>query len=102
MSEFANVTVVREANVYFNGGVTSRTVIFGDGSKKTLGVMLPGEYSFTTAMPETMEILAGEIDLKVAEGWRRYRVGEFFHVPGDTTFTVRAVTLVDYCCSFHG
>ena len=49
MSEFNNVTVVREANVYFDGGVTSRTVLFADGSKKTLGIMLPGEYEFGTA-----------------------------------------------------
>lgn len=102
MSEFTNVTVVREANVYFSGAVTSRTVIFGDGSRKTLGVMLPGEYTFTTGVPETMEILSGEIDLKGAEGWTRYRTGDSFQISGDTTFTVRAVTLVDYCCSFHG
>lgn len=102
MSEFANVTVIREANVYFGGGVTSRTILFADGARKTLGIMQPGEYSFTTAAPETMEILNGELDLKVPEGWRRYRQGDSFHVPGETTFTVRAVTLVDYCCTFHG
>lgn len=42
MSEFRNVTVVKNANVYFGGKVTSRTVLFEDGSRKTLGVMLPG------------------------------------------------------------
>lgn len=102
MSEYTNVTVVREANVYFNGGVTSRTIIFGDGSKKTLGVMLPGEYTFTTGVPETMEILSGELDLKVPEGWKRYRSGDSFDLPAETAFTVRSLTLVDYCCSFLG
>lgn len=43
MSEFQNVTVVREANVYFDGKVTSRSVVFEDGTKKTLGFMLAGE-----------------------------------------------------------
>ena len=49
MPEFKNVTVIKKANVYFDGKVTSRTVMFPDGSKKTLGVMLPGEYEFSTA-----------------------------------------------------
>ena len=63
MSEFKNVTVVREANVYFDGKVTSRTVLFADGSKKTLGVMLPGEYEFGTGDKEIMEIFSGDMDV---------------------------------------
>ena len=59
MSEFKNVTVVREANVFFNGGVVSRTVLFADGSKKTLGLMQPGSYEFSTKTGEEMEILWG-------------------------------------------
>ena len=59
MSEFQNVTVVKEANVYFDGKVTSRTVVFPDGTKKTRGIMVPGEYSFNTGAPELMDILAG-------------------------------------------
>ena len=48
MSEFANVTVAKAANIYFYGHVTSRAVTFADGSVKTLGIMLPGEYEFGT------------------------------------------------------
>jgi uncharacterized protein YaiE (UPF0345 family) len=48
MSKFENVTVIKEANVYFDGRVTSRVLEFADGSKKTLGIMLPGEYEFGT------------------------------------------------------
>ncbi|MBE0435121.1 MAG: DUF1255 family protein, partial [Methylomicrobium sp.] len=48
MSEFHNVSVIKKANVYHNGNVTSRTVKFADGSIKTLGFMLPGEYTFNT------------------------------------------------------
>ncbi len=59
MSEFTNVTVVKKANIYFDGKVTSRTVIFADGVKKTLGVMLPGEYTFNTGAKELMEIQVG-------------------------------------------
>jgi len=56
MSEFQNVTVVKRANVYFDGKVVSRTVVFADGAKKTLGIMQPGEYEFSTGDKEIMEI----------------------------------------------
>ena len=52
MSQFDNVSIVKKANAYFDGKVTSRTVIFSDGSKKTLGIMMPGEYEFSTLESE--------------------------------------------------
>jgi uncharacterized protein YaiE (UPF0345 family) len=61
MKTFENVTVELEGNSYFDGTVTSRTVNFPDGSKKTLGFMLPGEYEFSTAAAELMEITSGEL-----------------------------------------
>ena len=102
MSEFSNVTVVREANVYFGGGVTSRTVLFPDGSKKTLGIMQPGEYEFTTGAPEIMEILAGELTVQLPGDteWRPVKGGESFEVPAKSRFALRVTTLADYCCSF--
>ena len=102
MSEFANVTVVKAANVYFDGKVTSRTVKFADGSTKTLGYMLPGEYEFGTAKPEVMEILAGELDVLLPgeTEWRAIHGGESFDVPGDSKFQLRIKTGTDYCCSF--
>jgi uncharacterized protein YaiE (UPF0345 family) len=79
MSQFENVTAVREANIYFDGKVTSRTVIFKDGSKKTLGIMLPGDYEFGTAEKEVMEILSGDLDIQLPDsGWQHNkRRGEF-------------------------
>ena len=66
MSEFKNVTVVKKANVYFEGKVISRSVLFPDGTKKTLGIMLPGEYEFGTDDKEVMEILSGDLDISLA------------------------------------
>ncbi len=63
MAEFNNVTVIKKANVYFDGNVTSRSIIFEDGSRKTLGIMLPGDYEFNTSEKEIMEILAGDLDV---------------------------------------
>jgi uncharacterized protein YaiE (UPF0345 family) len=102
VSEFRNVTVVREANVYFGGGVTSRTVLFPDGSKKTLGIMQPGEYEFQTAAAERMEILAGELQVLLPgeRAWRAVKGGEEFRVPAQASFRLRVETLTDYCCSF--
>ena len=102
MSEFQNVTVVREANVYFGGGVTSRTVLFPDGSKKTLGIMQPGEYEFSTGAAELMEILSGRLDVLLpgAGQWKTVSGGESFRVPPAAKFGLRVHALTDYCCSF--
>jgi uncharacterized protein YaiE (UPF0345 family) len=101
MSEFTNVTVKREANVFFNGGVTSRTITSSDGSRKSLGIAQPGEFTFTTDGAEVMEILSGQLEVKVGEGaWRQVKGGEAFDVPPNTTFIMKVSTIVDYCCSF--
>ncbi len=102
MPEFSNVTVMKKANVYFNGNVTSRTLRFADGSIKTLGFMLPGEYKFNTGDPEIMEIQSGELEVLLpgSSDWKPVGTGESFSVPGAATFTVRVRTPTDYICSF--
>lgn len=101
MSEYRNVTVVKEANVYFNGGVTSRTLLFEDGSKKTLGIIQPGEYTFNTDAAEMMEIISGELDVQIAGGaWGAVQGGESFKVPANSSFTMKVKSVTDYCCSF--
>ncbi len=102
MSEFSNVTIVKKANVYFDGKVTSRTVAFADGSKKTLGIMLPGEYEFNTDDKELMEILAGELEVLLPgeDGWKTVQGGESFEVPANSKFGLKIKELTDYCCSF--
>lgn len=102
MAEFTNVTVVKKANIYFDGGVASHTVLFADGSKKTLGVMQPGEYRFSTGKAENMEILSGELELQLpgSASWRLVKGGESFNVPAESSFTMKVKTVADYCCSF--
>lgn len=102
MSELNNVTVIREANVYFDGNVTSRTIVLADGSKKTLGIMLPGEYTFNTDAPERMEILAGSLDVLLPgkTQWQTVQGGESFEVQGQSQFSLKVTRLTDYCCSF--
>ncbi len=102
MSEFNNVTIVKQANVYFDGKVNSRTIRFADGSTKTLGFMQPGEYTFNTADPELMEILAGELEVLLPgnDEWQTIKGGEAFNVPANSKFTMQVKTASDYCCSF--
>jgi uncharacterized protein YaiE (UPF0345 family) len=102
VSDFENVTVVKQANVYFEGKVTSRTVKFADGSMKTLGFMLPGEYQFNTADKENMEILSGDLEVQLpgADAWVKVQGGESFDVPANSSFNVKIHSPTDYCCSF--
>ncbi|MGZ8136672.1 MAG: pyrimidine/purine nucleoside phosphorylase [Methylococcaceae bacterium] len=102
MSEFNNVSIVKKANVYFGGNVSSRTIRFADGSLKTLGFMLPGEYTFNTADKELMEIQSGELDVLLpdTDDWQSIQGGESFYVPANAQFTVKVNTPCDYCCSF--
>jgi len=102
MSQITNATIQKAANIYYDGKVTSRTVILQDGTKVTLGIMLPGVYEFGTEGPETMEILSG--DLKVllpgTDIWKEIKGAETFHVPGNSKFALEVFALTDYCCSY--
>ena len=102
MLEFKQVTIVKKANIYFDGKVTSRTVISPDGSKKTLGIMFPGDYEFNTVETEIMEILAGNLDVMLpgGDGWKTIKEGEVFKVPAQSKFSLKVKTLTDYCCSY--
>jgi len=102
MSEFNNVTVLKKANIYFDGKVTSRTVIFPDNSRRTLGIMLPGEYIFNTDDKEIVEISSGELEVLImdAEGWKTITAGMQFEVPAKSKFSLKVKTVTDYCCSY--
>lgn len=104
MSEFNGVTVVREANIYFSGNVTSRTVIFPNGSRKTLGIMLPGEYEFSTGAAEIIEMFSGEMDVLLPgeTEWKTVKGGDSFDVAANAKVFLKVKSLSDYCCSFLG
>lgn len=102
MAEFTNVTVVKKANVYFDGKVVSRTVKFQDGTEKTLGFMQAGEYTFNTGAPEIMEILSGRLEVLLpgSDSWKTIQAGESFNIQGNSKFTMKVSAPSDYCCSF--
>jgi len=102
MTTFNNVTVVKKANIYFDGQVSSRTIQFADGTEKTLGFMQPGDYTFNTTAKELMEIMAGELEvlLPETEQWQAIKAGESFEVPANSQFEIKIKTPTDYCCSY--
>lgn len=102
-TQFAGVTVVTKANVYFDGKVVSHSVLFGDGSKKTLGLIYPGSYHFGTGAAERMEIVAGscKVTLDGQTGVATYSANQYFDVPANSGFTIEvAGGLCEYICSF--
>lgn len=102
MTEFNNATVIKKANVYFDGKVTSRTVLLPDGSKITLGIMMPGEYEFGTDLKEVMEILSGELKVQLpgSEEWLEIKESGEFTVPAQSKFKLQVEQVADYCCSY--
>lgn len=102
MQQFDNVTVIKKANVYFDGKVTSRTVIFSNGEKKTLGILMPGEYEFGTDEKEIMEILDGDLLVQLPGNpeWKEIKGGQSFEVPANSKFKLNVKKLSDYCCSY--
>jgi len=99
---YKNVEIRKKANVYHDGKVTSRTIITGSGEMKTLGVMLPGLYRFSTEAPEIMELTQGKCRVKLAgaDTWSEYAGGESFNVPGNSHFEIEVTELLDYICHF--
>lgn len=92
MSQFDNVAVVKKANVYFDGKCVSHTVQFADGTKKSVGVIMPtvpGALTFNTGAPEIMETVAGACRYRLkGEDWKSAVAGESFNVPGNSSFDI--------------
>lgn len=100
--QFDNVSVVKQANVYFDGKCISHTVVFADGSRKTLGVIVPSSLTFNTGAAEIVEINAGKcrIRLKGETEWATYEAGQRFNVGANSSFDIETIELLDYVCHF--
>ena len=102
MSQFDNVSVVKTANVYFDGKCVSHTVVFADGTRKTIGVILPSSLTFNTGAPEIMEGVGGacRVKLKGESEWKVYGAGQSFNVPGNSSFEIACDEPYHYVCHF--
>ncbi|MDN0085210.1 pyrimidine/purine nucleoside phosphorylase [Crenobacter sp. SG2305] len=97
-----NVSVAKKANVYFDGKCISHSLTLADGTKKSVGVILPSTLTFNTGAPEIMELVAGEcrITLKGESETKTYKAGESFSVPGDSSFQIEVTDTLHYVCHF--
>jgi purine/pyrimidine-nucleoside phosphorylase len=107
MSQFDNVSVLKQAKVYFDGKCVSHTVVLADGVKKSVGVVLPSTLTFNTSAPEIMETIAGSVRyrLKNTNGemseWKTAKAGEKFSIPGNSSFDIEVVgEPYHYVCHF--
>ena len=99
--EFRNATIVKKANQYFDGQVTSRTVV-ENGITKTLGIMMPGSYTFSTNLSEHMEIISGKVEVEFQDDTNNETIssGEYFEVPANSSFDIKVLEVTDYCCTY--
>ena len=97
-----NVSVNPQANVYFDGKCVSHSITLADGSKKSVGVILPATLTFNTGAPEIMECVAGSCEYKLdgANAWVKSSAGESFNVPGNSKFEIRVTEAYHYICHF--
>lgn len=100
MSRFENVAVDLKANVYFDGKCVSHSVYLADGTKKTVGVIMPSSLVFNTGAPEIMECVGGScsVRLKGETEWKKYSTGESFSVPGNSSFDIQCDEPYHYVC----
>lgn len=102
--KFDNVSVAKQANVFFDGKCVSHSVFFPDGSRKTCGVIMPGsQLTFNIGAPELMEITSGECQVKIAgeAAFKTYAAGTSFKVAENSSFDIHAgAEAVNYVCSF--
>ena len=91
-----------KANVYFDGKCVSHTVELADGSKKSVGVILPASLNFGTGAPEIMELVDGACRVKLAGSgeWQSYGGGQSFSVPGNSSFDIEVTQTLHYICHF--
>jgi uncharacterized protein YaiE (UPF0345 family) len=102
VSQFDNVSVVKKANIYFDGKCVSHTVMFPDGARKTVGVIFPSVLTFNTGAQEVVEINSGRCRIRLAgvSEWKDYGAGESFSVPGNSSFEIEKLETLDYVCHF--
>ena len=101
-TSIANVTLSTAANVYFDGKCVSHSFTLADGSKKSVGVVLPATLVFNTGAAEIMECVAGACEYRLAgsDHWLRSEAGQSFNIPAQSSFEIRVEQAYHYICHF--
>ena len=105
-TQFDSVSVITKANVYFDGKCVSHSIVMADGSKKSLGVIVPSELpstlKFNTGVAEVMELVEGACRVKLAssDAWTTYAGGQSFSVAANSSFEIEVTQNLHYVCHF--
>lgn len=99
---FDGVSVNTQASVYFDGKCVSHGITLPDGTKKSVGVVLPAALTFNTGAPEVMECVAGRCEYRLAgsDTWMTSGPGDKFSIPGNSSFDIRVTEAYHYICHF--
>jgi len=90
-----------KVNEYFDGKVKS--IAFDTATlPATVGVMVPGEYTFNTAAKEAVTIVSGAMEIQQPnqDNWTTYQVGDTFYVPENSAFNLKITENTAYLCLY--
>ncbi|WP_048440534.1 pyrimidine/purine nucleoside phosphorylase [Caenimonas sp. SL110] len=101
-STIAQAEISTQANVYFDGKCVSHSITLADGTKKSVGVVLPSQLTFKTGAAEIMECVAGACEYKLAgsDNWLSSGPGDKFSVPANSSFDIKVAQAYHYICHF--
>lgn len=99
--QFDQVSVGKKANVYFDGKCVSHTVTLADGTRKSVGVILPSTLRFDLTTKEVMEVVDGIAYVSInGEAEKSFSAGQSWTVEAGAYFVIRADQPVHYVCHF--
>lgn len=91
-----------KVNEYFDGKVKS--IGFKTATlPATVGVMAPGEYTFSTSQKEVMTVVSGALTVLLpgSSDWQVFEAGSAFDVPANASFQLKVVIDTAYLCTYE-
>ena len=90
-----------KVNEYYEGKVKS-IAFDSPAGPATVGVMAPGAYEFGTQTLEIMQVVSGQLTVKLPgkDGWESYGPGQTFAVPAKQKFKLKVAEETAYLCLY--
>ena len=91
-----------KVNEYFDGKVKS--IAFKTATlPATVGVMVPGEYTFSTSQKEVMTVVSGALTVLLpgSSDWKTFEAGSAFNVPANASFQLKVKVDTAYLCTYE-
>jgi uncharacterized protein YaiE (UPF0345 family) len=90
-----------KVNEYYEGKVKSIAFDSPTGPA-TIGVMAPGAYEFGTQTLEIMQVVSGQLTVKLPErdNWESYGPGQTFAIPAKQKFHIKVAEETAYLCLY--